>query len=327
MEQGRRTFISTMVGAGAALTASGHALAEAPWPNRYIRVVSGGAAGGTSDIVARILQEPIQEKFKQAIVIENVPGLGGLIGAGNAARATDGYTFFVTNLASNVLSVLLYKNVPFDWRNDLPAVARCCTLTNGLVVRSDSGVTTAQQLYDLLRKDPSRRVFSSAAVGTTSHLACVMLGQRLGVELLHIPFKGAAGNLMGLMQGDVFFTIDNLPTFAPQIKSGRLRLLAVSSAERSPNYPDTPTIQETGIKDFDVFSWFGFSASKSVGRDAIQLMSAEIVRQLATPPIKAHFEKLDMAVAPMGPAQFGKFIESEMARWSEVVKAAGLQPM
>ena len=326
MQKQRRALLSLM-GASAVPLLCGPAFARSEnWPTRFLRFVSGGAAGGTSDIVARQLQEPLQKKFGQSVVIENYPGVGGLIGAGNAARSTDGHTFFISNLASNVLSVLLYANVPFDWRSDLPGVARCSTLSNGLFVRSDTGITSAGQLFDTLRKDQTKRVFSSAAVGTTSHLACVMLGQRLGLDLLHIPYKGAAGNLLALSRGDVMFTIDNIPTFAPQVKDGRLRMLAVSSAQRSPNYPDVPTIQESGVENFDVFSWFGISAAKSTPRAAIEAVAAEIMEQLAKPDMQARFRSLDMQVDPLGPDAYDKFIASEMEGWGKVVKAVGLEP-
>jgi len=326
MQKKRRALLS-LLGARAFPALAGQAFGQGPaWPTRHLRFISGGAAGGTSDIVARNLQEPLQSKFGQSVVIENMPGVGGLIGAGNAARATDGHTFFVSNLASNVLSVLLYEKVPFDWHTDLPGVARCCTLPNGLFVRSDTGITSAQQLFDTLRKDPEKRVFSSAAIGTTSHLSCVMLGQRLGIDLLHIPFKGAAGNMLGLLQGDVFFTIENIPTFAALVKEGRLRLLAVSTAERSPNFPDVPTIQESGIENFDVFSWFGISAARSTPRAAIDAVAAEILGQLAEPVMQTRFENLGMTVAGLGPDAYDKFIASEMADWGATVKAAGLKP-
>ncbi|MGD9941628.1 MAG: Bug family tripartite tricarboxylate transporter substrate binding protein [Burkholderiaceae bacterium] len=327
MKHRRREWLAALGLGSAAALVPGLTRANPNWPAKPVRFVSGGAAGGTSDMVARVLQEPLFKSLKQPIIIENIPGLGGLIGAGNAARTTDGHTFFVSNLASNVLSVLLYKNVPFDWRRDLPGVTRVCTLTNGLFVRADSGITSAAQLMDVLRKDSSRRVFSSAAIGTTSHLACVMLGQRLGVELLHVPFKGAAGNLLGLMQGDVFFTIDNLPTFAPQVKSGRIRLLTVSSASRASNYPDVPTIQEVGIPDFDVFSWFGISATKAVDKAVVERVAGEILKQLQNPDIRAQYERMDMTVDPFGPQAYDRFLASEMEKWGATVKAAGLEPV
>lgn len=322
MNINRRVFLQGA--SGLALAGSGlEVRAQGNWPTKPIRVISGGSAGGSSDIFMRLLENRLREKLGQSIVIENMPGAGGTIAAGAAARATDLHTFFISNLASNGISVSLYKNYPFDTKTELPAVARFCILTNGLVVRREAGINTAAELLSLLKSDPSKGTYGSAGAGTSSHLTSVMLGKRLGVELNHIPYKGTAANLTGVLRGDVLFSIDNLPVFTSNVQGGVLKLLAVSTATRSPIFPDVPTLQESGLADFDVFSWFGLSAATATPRPIIERVSAEIVAALKEPEIIARFREVGGEAAPMSSLQYGEFIQAEIAKWEPVVKSSG----
>lgn len=324
MNLNRRAFVRGITATGIGCLAGLSWGASERWPSRPIRVLSGGSSGGTSDIFMRFVESGLRQKFGQAIVIENMPGVGGTTAALAAARATDGHTFFISNLASNVLSPLLYKSVKLDQKTELPAVARFCTLTNGLVVRSESGISTANQLFDLLKADASKRVYSSGGAGTTSHLTCVMLSQRLGVDLLHVPYKGTAENLIAILRGDTLFTIDNLPSFTPNVKKGTLKLLAVSTASRSPLFPEVPTLQEVGLKNFDVFSWFGLSAATATPRLVIDAVSDEVVTTLADPTVMTRFRDAGAEPAPMRADAYSAFIQSEIQKWAPLVRSAGV---
>lgn len=322
MAVNRRIFMQTLA-AGALASASIPARAQEAWPTRPLRAISGGSAGGTSDIFMRLLDERLKQRLGQPIIIENMPGAGGVTAAAAAARATDEHTFFISNLASNGIGPVLYKNIKFDPKTELPAVARFCTLTNGLVVKPDTGISSAAELFAFLKANPDKRTFGSAGAGTSSHLSCVMLGQRLGLDLLHVPYRGTSANLTGILRGDVVFSIDNLPSFTSNVQAGTLRLLAVSTAARSPVFPDVPALQESGVKDFDVFSWFGLSAATATPPRIIERVSNEIVTALQDPAIVARFADIGAQAAPLGAEAYGKFIQAEMAKWKPLVESSG----
>ena len=196
MNHSRRELLLGILALGCGSLAGG-ALAQEVWPSKPIRVISPGAAGGGSDIFVRILETRLRERLGQGLFIENHPGAGGMTGAAvaNTARP-DGYTFFVSNVAINAIGVSRYRKPTFDPKKDLPAVARIATLSNAVAVRSDKGINTMAGLVAFMRANPKQAFFGSAGSGTTSHLSALLLGQRIGVELTHVPYKGTAANLM-----------------------------------------------------------------------------------------------------------------------------------
>lgn len=323
----RRRFLQSMAGVAMGSAAIGHGgpvLAQEPWPNRPVRIVSGGAAGGGSDIFVRILEPRLRERLGQNVFIDNRPGAGGMVGAQVAATAPpDGYTFFVSNLATNGIGVSLYRKPTFDPKRDLPAVARISTLMNALAVRSDRGINTVAELLAHLKANPRDATFGSAGSGTSSHLAGVMFGQRTGLALTHVPYKGTAPNIMALLGGEIFFSLDNVPIYSPHVRAGKVKLLAVSSAQRHSAYPEVPTLQEAGVTPFDVNSWYGMSAATGTPRPVIERMSAEIIAALNDPAIAAKIREIGAEAAPLGPAEYGAFIEAEVLKWAPVVAASG----
>lgn len=297
--------------------------AQDKWPTRPIRAISGGSAGGGSDIFMRLLETRLRDKFGQPVIIENMPGAGGTTAAGAAAKATDGHTFFISQVATNAISVTLYKKLPFDPKTELPGVARFCTLTNALVVPPSTGITSVAQLIDKIKADPTKAFFGSAGAGTSSHLCGLLLGQRIGVEMTHVPYRGTAANLTALLRGEVLFSFENLPVVMSNVQSGNLKMLAVSQAKRSDVLPDIPTMQESGIRDFDVFSWYGFSAATATPRSVIDQVSDEINTSLKIPEIAARFRDLGSEAAPLNAADYTKFMAAEVEKWAPLVKSSG----
>ncbi len=325
MQITRRNFVESLGACALGGVVGWPGLASAAdWPERPMRLLSGGSAGGSSDLLARIVEEPVRQALGQPFVIVNMPGAGGSTAAVNASRATDGHTFFISNMASNVLAPLLVKGVNVDPKTTLPGVVRLCTLPNGLVVRTETGITSAGQLFNVIKSDASKRTYGSGGVGTSSHLACALLSQRLGVETVHVPYKGNADNLNGLLRGDVAFTIDNLPTLASNIKGGKLRLLAVTTTTRSPLFPDVPTLQESGLANFDAAGWFGFSAPASMPRASMERFANAVLKALADPAIQARYREAGAEPAPLALEAFSFWIEAETTKWGAVVKSAGL---
>ena len=298
--------------------------AQPAWPSKPIRVVSGGAAGGGSDIFFRIVEARLRERLGQSLWIDNKPGAGGMIGAESAARAApDGHTYFISNLATNGIGVTLYRRLPFDPAVDLPGVARMVTLSNAVVVRADRGLATVADLIAALKANPDKANYGSAGSGTSSHLSGVLFAQRTGLAVTHVPYRGTAGNLAALLAGEILFCVDNLPVYSQHVRAGTLKLLAVTRAQRLPDLPDVPTLQEAGVPDFDVSSWYGLSAATGTPRPIIERMSAEVVAALNDPQIIKQIRDLGAEPAPLGPADYDAFVAAEIRKWAPVVRASG----
>jgi tripartite-type tricarboxylate transporter receptor subunit TctC len=317
----RRTLLSITAGAPFAALA---ARAQPAWPTKPIRVLSGGAPGGGSDIFARLIEGRLHERLGQPLWIDNRPGAGGMVAAEIAARAApDGHTFFISNLATNGIGVSLYRRVPFDPAKDLPGVARIATMSNVLVVRSDSGITSVHELVAYVGANPAKANFASAGAGTSSHLSALLFAQRTGIAVTHVPYRGTAGALAALLAGEVLFCLDNLPVYAQHAKSGALRILAVSKATRLAVLPDVPTLQEVGVADFDVSTWCGVSAATGTPSAILERMGAEIVAAVNDPQIAGRIRDVAAEPAPLGPADYDAFIRSEVKKWEPVVRASG----
>lgn len=319
MKIDRRTLLASSL----AVPFANSAYAQTQWPTKAVRIISGGSAGGGSDISFRLVEARLREKFGQAFVIENLTGAGGTTAAAAAAKATDHHTFFISNVASNAIGVSLYKNFPFNPKTELPGVARLCTVTNALVVPGDSGISDVKQFLERVKAEPAKAFFGSAGPGTTSHLSGLLLGQKLGVELTHVPYKGTAANLTALLRKDVMFTVENLPVVISNVQSGNLKILAVSQARRSPLFPDIPTLQEAGVAGFDMFSWYGLSSATATPRDVINRVSDEIVAALKTGEVAKRFRDIGSDAAPLNAADYDKFIAAEIEKWTPLVRSSG----
>jgi tripartite-type tricarboxylate transporter receptor subunit TctC len=322
----RRRFVLATLAAtgGTSLPAGLHAQGAEAWPTRPLRIVQAGAPGGGSEMFVRAIEQRLRERFGQPLVIESRTGAGGMVAAAHVAGSPgDGYSYFVSNSATNAIGPALYRKPSFDPRTDLPAVALIATMSNAVAVRADSGITSVAGLVAALKANPAKAFFGSAGAGTSSHLGGVMFGQRAGVEVVHVPYKGTAANLNALLAGEVLFSIDNLPLYAAHVKAGTLRLLAVTRAKRVESQPELPTLQEAGISDFDVTSWYGLSAANGTPQAIIERLGAEVVAALADPVVVSRIRQMGAEPAPLGPQAYAAFIRSELARWAPIVKASG----
>ena len=313
MRISRRTALKGAAAVSFAGIAGAHA--QTQWPTRPVRVISGGSAGGGSDISFRLVEAHLREKFGQPFVIENLTGAGGTTGAAAAAKATDHHTLFIANVASNAIGVSLFKKFPFDPKTELPGVARLCTVTNALVVPANTGITDIKQFFERVKAEPAKAFFGSAGPGTTSHLSGLLLGQKLGVELTHVPYKGTAANLTALLRNDVMFSVENLPVVISNVQAGNLKILAVSQSRRSPLFPDIPTLQEAGLPEFDMFT--------ATPREVINRVSEEINAVLRTENVVARFRDIGSDAAPLNAWDFDRFIAAEIEKWGALVKSSG----
>jgi tripartite-type tricarboxylate transporter receptor subunit TctC len=318
----RREFLSAG-GAGAVAAAlPGHLLAQG-YPNKPIKFVVGFAPGGATDVIGRLMAKKMGDALGQPIIIENKAGASSNIGAEAVVRAApDGYTFYVCAITS-AINVSLFPKLPFDFAKDFEPVALFANVPNILVVHPSVQARTVKELIDYARANPGKLSYASSGAGTSIHLSGELFKMLAKVDLVHIPYKGSAPAMTDMIGGQVQVMFDNMPSALPHVKAGKLRALAVTSAQRSPSAPEVPTMGEGGVQGFDVQSWFGLVAPKGTPRDIITRMNAEAVKALATPDIKERFMDLGAVPGPMSPEGFGDYIRAEIARWSEVVKVSG----
>ncbi len=315
-----------LAGAAGATLAAPVARAQQGWPDKPIRYVIGGAAGGVSDIFLRMMENRLRERLGQPMVIDPRPGAGGMVGAEVTARAApDGYTFYVNHIASHGIGPTLYRRLSFDPLRDLPAVARIAAMPNVLIVKGDGPVRSVQDLVAFCRANPARANFSSAGSGTSSHLSGLLFGMRMGIEVTHVPYRGTAPSMAAVMNGEVLFAIDNAPASRQQVLAGMLRALGVSTARRSSTMPELATLQEQGVPDFDVASWYGIVAPAGVPQAIRDRLGAEIVAALEDPAIAQRIRDYGAEPWPLGPAAYDAFMREEVAKWAPVVRASGAQ--
>ena len=309
----------------AALALPWAASAQGTWPDRPLRFVIGGAAGGVSDIFLRMMEARLRERLGQPLVIDPRPGAGGMVGAEVVARAApDGYSFYINHIASHGIGPTLYRRLSFDPLRDLPGVARIASLPNVLIVKGDGPVRSVAELVAFARANPARANFSSAGSGTSSHLSGVLFGQRMGVEVQHVPYRGTAPSMAAVLNGEVLFAIDNAPASRQQVLAGMLRALGVSTAARSSTMPEIPSLQEQGVANFDVASWYGIAAPAGVPRPIFDRLGAEIVAALGDPAVVQRFRDYGAEPAPLGPAAYDAFMLREKELWAPVVRASGV---
>lgn len=307
--------------AAASLAAAPFAMAA--YPEQPIRLIVGFSAGGTTDVVARVVGKEVGEALGQPVVVENRPGAGSNIAADMVARADpDGYTLLMVAVTS-AINHTLYKNLKFDLVEDFDPVALAVRVPNVLVVNPEVKANSVQELVDLLKKNPGTINFASSGSGTSIHMAGELFKLRAGVDVAHIPYKGSANAVTDLIGGQVQYMFDNMPSAWPHVESGKLRALAVTTADRSKTAPDLPTMKESGFEDFDVSSWFGVIGPKGMPADVIASLNKAIRDALAKPDVRERLEGLGAVPADTTPEEFAQFIKHEVDTWGPVVTASG----
>ncbi|MDX3904635.1 MAG: tripartite tricarboxylate transporter substrate binding protein [Pigmentiphaga sp.] len=302
--------------------------ASADWPTRPVRIVVPFAAGGNTDAVARLLATRLQDRLGQTFVVENRAGAGGVVATGYvAAAAPDGYTLLMSSTGAHVISPHLMDKLPYDPLKDLVPVSNVSSNAQVLLVNQKLPVQSVAELIALARKEPGKLNFGSAGPGGTTHLAGELFKSMAKVEMTHVPFRGGAPATLATVAGDVQLTFANLSDALPQMRSGKLRALAVTSAERQPQAPDVPTIAESGLPGYESIVWNGVVAPAGTPADIVAKLSStiqEICREEA-------FRKslFDIGSVPIGDtsAHFDQYVRQELERWGKVVKASGAKAM
>ena len=311
--------------AGMLLTLAATAAQAQAYPARPIRFVVPYAPGGPLDLIARAIGQKLTEATGQAVVVDNKPGAGGNIGADIVAKAApDGYTIVMGAVATHAINPTLYPKIPYDPVKDFTPVAMVAVVPNVLVVNPALPVKSVKELIDFAKARPSYLNFASGSTGSTGHLAGELFNALAGVQMVHIPYKGGAPAMADLLAGQVQLMFDNLANALPQVKAGKLRALAVTTAQRSAFAPDLPTLAEAGVPGFDLTTWFGIFLPGNAPSDIVLRLNTEINKALNAPDMKDRLEKMG-AEPPANntPERFAAFIKVEFDKYARVIKASG----
>ena len=296
-----------------------------PFPSKPIRFVVATAVGGASDIVARTVAERMQEGLGQPIVVEAKPGANGNLAAEYVARAApDGYTMMMGTIGVMAINVSMYRKTPFDPLTDFTAVAPLVSFSNMLVVRPDLPVKSIKELIEYARANPGKLRYGSPGSGGSPHMAMVVFGQMNNLDLVHVPYKGAAAALNDLIGGHIDMAFSDPLVTTPQVKAGRVRALAVSGPQRLESAPDIPTVAEAGVPGFSVVGWLGIVVPAGTPRDRILMLNAEANKALANPDVRKRLIDNGALITPGTPDDFDKLVRSEHARWKKVVTESKL---
>jgi tripartite-type tricarboxylate transporter receptor subunit TctC len=295
-----------------------------PYPNKPIRLVVPFPPAGTTDILARDVGQRLTDALGQSVVIDNRPGAAGNVGSDLVAKsAPDGYTLLMCTVSTHAINPSLYSNLPYDHIKDFAPIILVARVPNVLEVNPGVPVFTVADLIKLAKEKPGQLNFASSGSGTSIHLSGELFKTMAGVDMVHVPYKGSAPAITDLIGGQVQLMFDNLPSSLQQIKAGKLRAIAVTSAQRSPALPNIPTIAESGLPGFEATSWFGVLAPAGTPPAIINRLNAEIDKWLQSPEGKDKL--LEQGALPAGgtPEQFTAYIKSETEKWAKVVKASG----
>lgn len=307
-------FLASLAGIGSA--------AALDYPVRPVKWVVPYPPGGTTDVLARIISQWLSEKMGQSFVIENKAGGGNNIGVEYVVKsAPDGYTILLVNPA-NGINTTLYKDLPYDFIRDIAPVAGLVRTPNVMEVTNSFPAKTVAEFIAYCKANPGKINMASSGSGTSVHLSGELFKFMTGCDMLHVPFKGAGPALAELIAGTVHVLFDNLPSSAGHIKGGRIRALAVTSAEREPSLPGVPTVADT-VPGYEATAWFGIGVPKGTPVEIIDKLNAETNRALADPKMRARLAELGGKPIAGTPADFGKVIAAETAKWAKVVVASG----
>jgi tripartite-type tricarboxylate transporter receptor subunit TctC len=300
--------------------------AQSSFPNKPVKIIVPSAAGDGSDIMARLVAAKLQERWGQPVTVENRPGAGGVIGTEAAAKsAADGYTVIVGNAGSHAINQALYPKLSYDVTRDFAAVTMLASAPNAFVVNPDVPAKSVIEFIALAKKEPNKFSFASGGNGSSAHLNGEMLKMMAGIDMQHIPYKGASPAITDVMGGQAQLMIGNLPPMLPHIKSGKLRLLAVTTPKRFAVVPDAPPMADT-VAGFESLAWFGVFAPSATPKDIVVKWHTDTIAVLAMPDVKEKIVQLGFDVVGNTPEQYAAIVKSDIAKWTKVVKASGAKP-
>jgi len=310
----------------APVVASSVARAQAGYPNRPINLIVGFAAGGGTDIIARLVAAELSKELGQQIVVENRAGASGTIAAGVVARAEpDGYTMMMGHVSSNAMVPAVMASVPYDPATAFTPIMTIGTVAQVLTVPANSPARSVADFIRLLKERPGKLSYASSGIGTQQHLAAEMFKQATGTDMAHVPYRGSGQAVNDLITGNVDVNFDTMPTVLPHLRSGALRGLGVTTAKRAPIMPDLPTIAESGVPGFDVDTWYMVMGPKGLPAEIVTTWSAGLAKLLNAPAFKKRLEDLATDVGGGTPADAQALLARDIRKWADLVKTAGIR--
>jgi tripartite-type tricarboxylate transporter receptor subunit TctC len=296
------------------------------WPTRVVRFVVPFSAGGTTDILGRLMAQKLSEEYGQQFIVENKGGAGGNIGADAVAKAVpDGYTFVIGTPGPHVINQFIYKKQPFDGAKDLAPVIVIARVPNIIAVNPDVKASTLKELIDLVAAQPGKLSFATAGSGGTGHVAMELLKSMTGMDVLHVPYRGSAPALTDVIGGRVEISSDNLPAVQPFIDAGKLRPLAVTTAKRWSELPNVPTVAEAGVPGYEASAWFTIAAPAKTPPEIIEKINRSVNKYMSEPETIARMRKLGSEPVGGSPEDMAKLVADETVKWKKVVDFAGLK--
>lgn len=322
----RRTVL-TLIAAGLALALQAGPAAAQTFPAKPVRMIIGFAAGGTTDLVGRIVAQRLGDAWGQTVVVENRTGASGMIAAEAVAKAAaDGYTLLVTPQTSLAVAPALYGKAPYDAARDFTPITLMGSTPTIMVVNPAFPPRTFAEFVESAKKSAAPLAYGSGGIGSSPHMAGELLSAQLGIRMTHIPYKGESPALTDTMGGQVPIMFGNISVAVPHIKSGKLRAIASTGAARSPLLPDVPTVAESGLKDFAVATWFGLLGPAGMPADLALRIQRDVARVLATPEVRNRLVDLGVDIVANSPEEFAAYLRTEIARYAKVIKDAGIKP-
>lgn len=309
----------TVLGSGIQAAAQG-------FPDRAVTLVVPFAAGGSTDVVARIVAQKMSEDLGQQVIVQNVAGAGGNLGADNVARADpDGYTILMGTVATHALNPLILKTKPYDPEKDFAPISLLVVVPNVLVVNPELPAKTVEELLALLKAKPDEYAYASSGNGTPLHLSGELFKKMAGVSMQHIPYKGAGPALNDVIGNQVPIMFDNLPSSSSHIKAGTLRALAVTTAERAPSFPDVPTVAESGIPGYETYTWNALFAPANTPEPVVARLNEAANKALADPAVVERMKEFSATIVGSTPQELSAHVKAELEKWTPVVRDANIQ--
>jgi tripartite-type tricarboxylate transporter receptor subunit TctC len=316
------TTLVTAIVCGAAVAAD----PAAGYPNRPIRIIVAYTPAGTTDILARLVGQKMNESWGQPVIVENRPGANGNIGTEIAARATpDGYTLLMATSATHGINITLYPKLMWHPQRDFEPVSLVATVPNLLVVNNALSVKSVKELIAYAKANPGKLSFGSPGIGSTAHLSMELFKTLTGTSMVHVPYKGSAGVLADVTGGQIQLTMDNIPVYLPHAKAGKIRAVALSSSQRVPAAPEIPTVAEAGVPGFEAGAWFALFAPAKTSKAIVQRLAAETQRILKLPDVSERLASLGAQPVGSTPQELATFNASEITKWRKVIRDAGVK--
>lgn len=323
----RRIGRSALLAVGMASLLSASQVSAQQYPSRPVTMVVGSAPGGFTDVLGRIVAQRLQTQLSQPVVVDNKPGASTTIGTAIVARApADGYTILMGHFSGVSVGSSLYSKLPYDPIKDLTPIVRVASTPVVLTVHPSFPAKDLKEVVEHLHKNPNQTGYATSGPGTAQHLAAAQFMRTTNTRMSHVPYKGSSAALPDLLAGRVELTFESPPNVLPMIKAGKLRAIAITSTKRSPLMPDIPTMDEAGLKGFEMSQWFGVMGPANLPRPIVMLLNKEINTILASPDVVEKIASQGGEVLGGTPEQFAEYQKADVARWAKLVRESGIKP-